>query len=151
MAISMVLDLFPYTVAAQEAVVKNTEMRSETQGDSLLQMLRQRSLTLSHIRMLQGAGYRSSLLNPDSGLKGGSKVDEQESDLEHSAMVESPEVAGEAVATDLHALREPLREPKDFIGNEEPPDNSVLSSKHSGDVSSSVVMEREECEGVKQV
>ncbi|CAK9868787.1 unnamed protein product [Sphagnum jensenii] len=95
-AISMVLDLFPYTVAAQEAVVKNTEMRSETQGDSLLQMLRQRSLTLSHIRMLQGAGYRSSLLNPESGLKGGSKLDEQESDVEHSALVESPEVAGEA-------------------------------------------------------
>lgn len=73
----MVLDLYPYTVAAQEGKVGTADTRSEVQRDPLTQMLRQRGALLSNIRKFQGSGYPASLFSPDLGMKGGSDLDKQ--------------------------------------------------------------------------
>lgn len=90
-----VLDLFPYTVAGQEIKVRSTDTRTEDQVNSLIQILGQRGVMLSHIRKLQGSGYPSSLFSLEPGIKGGSKLSKQTDDMEPSHEIVA---AGDVIA-----------------------------------------------------
>lgn len=77
MTFPMVLDLYPYTVAAQEGKVGISHTRSEVQRDPSTQMLRQCGAVLSNIRKFQGSGYPASLFSPHLDMKGGSDLGKQ--------------------------------------------------------------------------
>lgn len=95
-----ILDLFPYTVTGQENKVRSPDTRTQDQGNSLIQMLGQRGVLLSHIRKLQGSGYPSSLFSLEPGIKGGSELSKQTDDVESAHEIVAAEDALTGIASE---------------------------------------------------
>lgn len=114
MVFPMVLDLFPYTVAAQEGPIRSTDTKTETHSDSLLQMLRQRGVLLSHVRRLQGTGFEGLLFPQDLGIKGGSAVRDPEAATVGSTLV-GPSIDAEQAVHSNSSIGE---EEENSVGDE---------------------------------
>ncbi|KAG0607524.1 hypothetical protein M758_8G035000 [Ceratodon purpureus] len=99
-----ILDLFPYTVTGQDIKVRSTDIRTQDQGSSLIQMLGQRGTMLSHIRKLQGSGYPSSLFSLEPGIKGGSELSKQTDNVEsaHETIAAEDAITGIASEGLIH-------------------------------------------------
>lgn len=95
------MDLFPYTVAAQDIKVRSTDTRTEELRNPLIHMLGQRRVMLSHFRKLQGSNYPTSLFSLEPGIKGGSELSKQTDDLVRTSESAHESVAAEDVITDI--------------------------------------------------